>query len=75
MLGNLGIVHLLIVLLVIASVVLAIWAIVVMVRDTTVPAIATALWALVMFLIPGVGLIAWAAWWFTRKSRTTTDVS
>jgi plastocyanin domain-containing protein len=46
-----------------------------MTRDTTVPAIATALWVLVILLVPGIGLIAWAIWWFTRKNSATTDVS
>jgi plastocyanin domain-containing protein len=75
MFGNLSIWHLLIVLVVLASIVLVIWAIVAMTRDTTVPAIATALWVLVILLVPGIGLIAWAIWWFTRKNSATTDVS
>jgi uncharacterized membrane protein YjjP (DUF1212 family) len=67
MFGNLGSIHLLILMLVLASIALVLWAIVTMTRDSTVPAIVTVLWALVMLLVPGLGIIAWAVWWYTRK--------
>jgi len=67
MLDNLGLLHMVIIVVLLVPYVASIWAIVVTARETTIPLIAVALWALVMLLLPYVGVIAWVFWWNISK--------
>ena len=61
--------HLLIGLGALAFVVLLVIALVVTIRDETLPTSDKVVWSLVLIVFPTVGLLIWAIYWSVRSTR------
>ena len=62
--------HLLIGLGALAFVVLLVIALVVTIRDETLPTSDKVVWSLVLIVFPTVGLLIWAIYWSVRSTRS-----